>query len=290
MKILVTGGAGFIGSHLVDRLIKEGHKPMVFDKKQGKDINNSGQLSRAVRKNKFDGVVHLAAEAGVRRSFEQPQLYFQTNVNGTLNLLECLRQSPKTGFVLASSSSVYGNSASVPFKETETNLAPVSPYAVSKLTTEQISKIYADNYGLQTTILRLFTVYGPRNRQDMAAFTFTRDIIGGKPIKLFGQETMRDFTYIDDIVEGIIRAIERPFKFEIINLGNAKPLPVRELIRLIGQAADKKPKVIVSSLPAGDVNKTWADINKAKRLLGWQPTIDIKTGIEKLVEWYKLRS
>ena len=289
MKVLVTGGAGFIGAHLVERLLVNGYRVEIFDKKQDQDINNWLQLSRVVGKNKFDVIIHLAAEAGVRRSFKQPQLYFKTNVGGTLNILECLRLSPKTRLILASSSSVYGNNAVVPFRETETNLVPISPYATSKRSAELAVQIYAQHYGIKITILRFFTVYGPRNRQDMAAFTFTRDISLGKPIKLFGKNTSRDFTYIDDIVAGIIQAVEKPLDFEIINLGNSQPVRVTKFIKTIETALGKKARVGGEKLPKGDVDQTYADISKAKKLLGWQPKTDLKAGVEKLVEWFRLR-
>lgn len=288
MKVLVTGGMGFIGSHLTDRLIQGKHQVVVFDEKQGQDINDFSQLKRVFDQHNFDVVAHLAAKAGVRQSFAQPQLYFQTNVGGTLNLLECLKQSPQIRLVFTSSSSVYGNNAAVPFKETETNLVPVSPYAASKLAAELACRIYAEQYGIKTTILRLFTVYGPRNRPDMAAFTFTRDIMAGRPIKLFGQETERDFTYVDDIVAGIVKAIKKPFGLATINLGNSAPIPIRRFISLIEAVAGKKAKIETTGLPAGDVVRTWADVTQAKQLLGWQPQMSIATGVAKLVNWFKL--
>jgi UDP-glucuronate 4-epimerase len=288
VRILVTGGVGFIGSHLVERLRHDGHQVAVFDKKTGQDVNNFNQLKRVFKKHKFEAVAHLAAQAGVRRSFEEPELYERTNVLGTINLLECLRESPRTGLVFTSSSSVYGNSKVIPFREDDPVLNPLSVYAATKRAAELACQVYAKNYGIKTTILRLFTVYGPNNRRDMAAFTFTRDILAGQPIKLFGDATSRDFTYVQDIVEGIIQAIKRPLKFEIINLGNSAPVPVRQLIKAIEMVTGKKAVVKLEALPVADPQKTWADISKAKRLLGWEPKTNLKQGVEKLVNWFKL--
>lgn len=288
MRILVTGGAGFIGSHLVEKLLAEKYQVSVFDKKQGQDVTDFKQLKQVFSDNKFDVVVHLAAQAGVRRSFAEPELYERTNVLGTINLLECLREAPKTRLIFTSSSSVYGNSQQIPFREDDPVLEPLSVYAVTKLAAELACRVYARNYDIKTTVLRLFTVYGPNNRRDMAAFTFTRDIISGKPIKLFGKETSRDFTYVEDIVDGIMRAINRPMAYEIINLGNAAPVTVRQLIKEIEAATGKKAKVSLGQLPMADPQKTRADITKAKRLLGWQPKINLKQGVANLVNWFKL--
>ena len=290
MKILVTGGRGFIGSHLVKRLQQDDYDVVVVDirNKHPVDITDFNQLKWVFKKHKFEAVVHLAAQAGVRRSFEEPELYERTNVLGTINLLECLREAPKTRLILASSSSVYGNSQQIPFREDDPVLNPLSVYAATKRAAELACQVYAKNYGIKTTILRLFTVYGPRNRKNMAAFTFTRDILAGKTIKLFGKATARDFTYVGDIVEGIVRAINKPFKFEIINLGNAAPVTVKQLIKEIEIATDKKAKVSLGKLPAADPQKTWANITKAKKLLGWEPKTNLKQGVENLVNWFKL--
>jgi len=289
VRILVTGGVGFIGSHLVERLRQENHQVVIFDKKTGRDVNNFSQLKRVLAKNNFDVVAHLAAQAGVRRSFEEPELYERTNVAGTINLLECLKSYPKTRLVFTSSSSVYGNSARIPFQENDACRKPISVYAATKLAAELMCQVYADRYGLKTTILRLFTVYGPGNRRDMAAFTFTRDIMEGKPIKLFGKDIARDFTYVDDIVDGIVRAINKPLGFEIINLGNSRPVKVSEFIAEIERAGGKRANIIADKLPIGDVIKTWADINKAKKLLDWEPKTGLKPGVEKLVNWFMMQ-
>lgn len=288
MKILVTGGGGFIGSHLVGRLRQENYQVVIFDKKTGQDVNDFKQLKQVFSDNKFDVVVHLAAEAGVRRSFTEPELYERTNVLGTINLLECLRQASKTNLIFTSSSSVYGNSVRIPFREDDPVLEPLSVYAATKRAAELACQVYAQHYGIKTTILRLFTVYGPNNRRDMVAFTFTKDIISGKPIKLFGKETSRDFTYVGDIVEGIVRTINRPMAYEIINLGNSAPVTVQQLIKEIEAITGKRAKVGLGRLPAADPQKTWADITKAKKLLGWQPKINLKQGVANLVNWFKL--
>lgn len=288
MKILVTGGEGFIGSHLVGRLRQKNYQVVIFDKKTGQDVNDFKQLKQVFSDNKFDVAVHLAAQAGVRRSFAEPELYERTNVLGTINLLECLREALETRLIFTSSSSVYGNSKAIPFREDNPAFNPLSIYAATKRAAELACQVYARNYNIKTTVLRLFTVYGPNNRRDMAAFTFTKDIISGKPIKLFGKATSRDFTYVGDIVEGIVRAINRPMAYEIINLGNSAPVTVRQLIKEIEAAAGKKAKVSLGRLPAADPQKTWADITKAKRLLGWQPKINLKQGVANLVNWFKL--
>lgn len=290
MRILVTGGRGFIGSHLVDRLTADGHEVVVVDikAKQPVDITDFSQLKRVFAKNNFDVVAHLAAQAGVRRSFEEPELYERTNVVGTINVLECVRQSPRTRLIFTSSSSVYGNSKMIPFREDDPVLNPLSIYAATKRAAELACQVYAKNYGIKTTILRLFTVYGPNNRRDMAAFTFTRDIMAGKPIHLFGQATARDFTYVDDIVNGIVKAIDRPVDCEIINLGNSMSVPVVKLIKTIELATGKKTKIEVNQLSAGDAKITWANITKAKKLLRWEPKTNLKQGVEKLVNWFKL--
>lgn len=286
----MTGGAGFIGSHLVKQLQQDDHDVVVMDikDKHPVDITDFKQLKRVFSDNKFDVAVHLAAQAGVRRSFAEPELYERTNVLGTINLLECLREAPKTRLIFTSSSSVYGNSQQIPFREDDPVLNSLSIYAATKRAAELACQVYARHYGIKTTVLRLFTVYGPNNRQDMAAFTFTRDILAGRRIKLFGKETARDFTYVEDIVEGIIRAIKRPFKFEIINLGNSAPVTVRRLIQEIEAASGREARVKMDKLPAVDPKKTWADITKAKRFLGWQPKINLKQGIANLVNWFKL--
>ena len=290
MKILVTGGRGFIGSHLVERLEQEKQNVVVADlkDKQPVDITQFEQLKRLFEKNKFAVVVHLAAQTGIRRSFAEPELYERANVLGTINVLECLRKSPETRLVFASSSSVYGDSKVIPFREDDPILAPLSVYAATKRAAELACQIYARHYGIRITILRLFTVYGPNNRRDMAAFTFTRDILDGKPIRLFGEDTRRDFTYVGDIVAGIRRAMEKSVNFEVINLGNSTPVSVRKFIGLIERYAAKKARIIKDKLQPGEAGVTYADITKAKRLLDWQPTTSLEQGVEKLVNWFKL--
>ena len=284
----MTGGQGFIGTHLVKRLRKDKHQVTVVDRKQGQDITNFRQLKRVFKAGKFDTIVHLAAETGVRPSWQIPDKYIKTNVIGTHNLLKLAAEFNVKQLVFASSSSVYGKrSGNRGFAETDL-LSPISPYAATKVAGEALCQAYAQEQGMKTTVLRFFTVYGPRNRKDMAAFTFTRDILAGRQIKLFGENIKRDFTFIDDIVDGIVRAIKKPFDWEVINLGNSRPVKVTQLIREIERAAGKKAKVKLEALPAGDVPVTFANIDKAKKLLGWQPKTGLEEGVEKLVNWYMI--
>lgn len=307
--ILVTGGAGFIGSNLVEKLLSHNAKVIVLDNfndyydpkikeeniidfKNHKNfklikggICNTSDLKKCF-KEKIDVVVHLAAQAGVRPSIQNPQKYYQTNVIGTLQLLELLKKTPQTQLVFSSSSSVYGNTTQVPFVETNDTNQPVSPYAASKKAAEILCYSYAHLHQIKTTVLRLFTVYGPKGRPDMAPYLFTNAALTGKAINKFGSgETARDYTYVDDIVDGIIRAIKKPVYFEIINLGNSKPVTLNEFIATIEKTTNKKLKTIEKPQPPGDVNITYADIGKAKQILGWQPQTSLDTGLKKLTDW-----
>ena len=289
MRILVTGGAGFIGTHLVEKLKKDQHEVMVVDRKLGQDITDLKSLRLIFKTNRFNSVVHLAAETGVRQSWQDADKYIKTNIVGTHNLWRLMGEFGVRQIIFASSSSIYGKRGGRRgFLETDLP-APVSPYAATKVAGEALCQVYAKETGIKTTVLRFFTVYGPGNRQDMAAFNFTRDILAQKPINLFGYNTKRDFTFVDDIIDGILGAIVRPFDYEVINLGSSRPVKVIELIREIEKTAGKKAKINRGGLPAGDVPVTFANIDKAKKLLGWQPHTSLKAGVEKLVEWYKLR-
>ena len=290
MRILVTGGAGFIGTHLVEKLKKDQHEVMVVDRKLGQDITDLKSLRLIFKTNRFNSVVHLAAETGVRQSWQDADKYIKTNIVGTHNLWRLMGEFGVRQIIFASSSSVYGKrGGGRGWLETDLP-APVSPYAATKVAGEALCQVYAKETGIKTTVLRFFTVYGPGNRQDMAAFTFTRDILAGVSINLFGKNTKRDLTFIDDIIDGIVRAIVLPFDYEVINLGNSQPVKIIQLIEEIEKTAGKKAKINRESLPAGDVPVTFANIDKAKRLLSWQPQTSLKIGVEKLVEWYKLRS
>ena len=259
-KFLLTGGAGFIGSHLAERLLTQGHSLVVVDdfndfyspetkrknisaiRSVGEfelveaDICDSAQMTSTFERCRPDIVVHLAARAGVRPSLEQPLLYEQTNVKGTLLLLELARKNRLRKFVFASSSSVYGDTSSVPFSEDESNTSPISPYGVTKLTGEKLCYCYAKLYALSTVCLRFFTVYGPRQRPDLAIHKFARLITEGKEIPVFGDgNSLRDYTFIDDVVDGIITATEIEAPFEVINLGNSHPVSLSQLILLLQQ-------------------------------------------------------
>ena len=310
--ILVTGHAGFIGSHLVTRLLKEKFKVVGVDnyndyyspkrkeknvepfrtdenfKEYRLDILDLKKLFQVFEDQKFDTVVHLAARAGVRPSIANPLLYNQVNVEGTLNILELMRQFKVEQMIFGGSSSVYGNQEKVPFAETDPTDEPVSPYAATKKAGEMLVHAYAYLYGIKTTALRFFTVYGPSGRPDMAPYIFTSKILKGETITRFGDgSSSRDYTYVLDIVDGIIKAIEKPFKFEIINLGNNNPVKLNEFIGLVEKLTGKKAKIMESPRNPADVEKTFADISKAKKLLGWKPKVSLKEGMKNFVEWYK---
>jgi len=311
IKILVSGGAGFIGSHLIERLLKEGYEVVCLDnfndyydpqiKRDNiktflrekrfnlieADIRDKDILKRIFNKYEFQKVIHLAAQAGVRLSLKQPNLYVDVNINGTLNLLELCREYKIKNFIFGSSSSVYGATKEIPFSE-EGKLKPISPYGVSKRTGELLCYTYNHLYNLPVTILRFFTVYGPRQRPDMAIHKFTKLIDEGKEICLYGNgETSRDYTYISDIVEGIMSALNKDFNYEIFNLGNSNPTNLSHMISLIEKNIGKSAKVKYLPERPGDPSITFADISKSKRMLNYNPKIKIEKGIKRFVEWYK---
>jgi len=312
MSILVTGGAGFIGSHLLDRLAAEKRPAVCLDNFNGYyapalkrrnlaralvsgcvelvegDICDRELCRKVFAEKKIDTVVHLAARAGVRPSIEEPLLYERVNCAGTLNVLECARQSGVRMFVFGSSSSVYGVSERVPFREDDPVDRPVSPYAASKRAGELYCHVYHRLYGLPIVSLRFFTVYGPRQRPDLAISKFTRLIEEGQPIQMFGDgSSRRDYTFISDIVDGIMAALDSELRFEIINLGNSRPVELRELIALIEEALGKKARIEQLPDQPGDVPVTYADIGKANRLLGYRPAVPIRRGIRAFVEWFR---
>ena len=311
VHILITGGAGFIGSNLIERLLKEDYEVICLDNfndyynpeiKRNNissfsrernfnlieaDIRNKNTLKKVFEKYKFQKVIHLAAQAGVRLSLKQPNLYVDVNVNGTLNLLELSREYKIKNFIFGSSSSVYGATKEIPFSE-EGKLKPISPYGVSKRTGELLCYTYNHLYNLPVTILRFFTVYGPRQRPDMAIYKFTKLIDEGKEIYLYGNgETSRDYTYISDIIEGIISALNNDFNYEIFNLGNSNPINLSHLISLIENNLGKTAKVKYLPEQPGDPSITFADISKSKRMLNYEPKAKIEEGIKRFVEWYK---
>jgi len=311
MSILVTGGAGFIGSSLIDKLIKKDEKVICLDnfndyyspeikkenissyldKKNFKlvvgDILDKELLKRVFKKEEVKIVVHLAARAGVRPSLLNPHLYEEVNVGGTLNLLELSRDNIEN-FVFASSSSVYGVNSKIPFSEGDPIEKPVSPYAATKRAAELLCYTYHHLYNIPLVCLRFFTAYGPRQRPDMAIHKFTKLIDEGKKITMFGSgSSRRDYTYISDIIEGVISSLHKEFSFEVINLGNSRTVELRHLISLIEKGLRKKAKVKQLPDQLGDVPITYAKIDKAKRLLGYKPEVKIEEGIEKFIFWYK---
>jgi UDP-glucuronate 4-epimerase len=316
-NILITGGAGFIGSHLVDRLLAEGgwritvvddfndfYDPAIkrenvrarlanpdYDLVEA-DIRNQAALEQAFAGSGFDCIVHLAARAGVRPSLKEPRLYVETNINGTLNLLELARTHGVKQFVFGSSSSVYGMNAKVPFSEDDPIFNPISPYAATKAAGELICHSYAHLYDMRIVCLRFFTVYGARQRPDLAIHKFAKLISAGKPIPVFGDgTTRRDYTYIDDIIAGVRAAMDYDqSNYEVINLGESRTVELRELISLLEQALGRKAKIDRQPLQPGDVPQTFADISKARALLGYDPQTQIEKGILSFVEWWKENS
>ena len=313
-KFLVTGAAGFIGSHLCERLIAKGHTVIGLDNfdafydrkikesniqsllKSDKfkliegDIRNAGCV-QSICKAGIDIIVHLAAKAGVRPSIEDPLGYADVNINGTLVLLEAAKKFNIKKFIFASSSSVYGNNKKVPFAETDNVDFPISPYAATKKAGELISYTYHSLYNIDISCLRFFTVYGPRQRPDLAIYKFAKLISAGKPIPMFGDGSMmRDFTYIDDIIDGIVAAIDKCSGYEIYNLGESRPIRLDDLIREIEKALGKKATIDRLPLQLGDVEKTFADVNKAKGELGYNPNTEISAGLKKFVEWFNRKT
>lgn len=312
-NILVTGGAGFIGSHLVEKLLGENNRVAVVDdfndfyapamkranvapfledekfKLYEADIFNAESLKRIFDENRFDAIVHLAARAGVRPSLEQPKLYAETNVNGTLNLLDSAKDFGVKQFVFGSSSSVYGNNEKVPFSENDKIVQPISPYAATKAAGELLCHTYSHLYDIRTVCLRFFTVYGARQRPDLAIRKFTQLISDGKPIQMFGDgTTRRDYTYIDDIIQGVRAAIDyEKSAHEIFNLGESDTVELRYLIELLETNLDKKAIIDRQPVQAGDVSQTFADISKARELLDYNPQTKIEDGIKKFVRWFR---
>lgn len=315
MKVLVTGGAGFIGSHLVERLLKEGYDVMCLDnfneyynpelkrnnikpflteknfKLVEADIMDKAALKKIFERFKFNKVIHLAAQPGVRLSLKKPSLYIDINVKGTLNLLELSKEYRIKSFIFGSSSSVYGATEEIPFSE-DGELKPISPYGASKRAAELLCSAYNHLYHLPITILRFFTVYGPGQRPDMAIHKFTTLIEEGKEIRLYGNgKSKRDYTYVADIVEGIMSVLNlnlnEDFDFQIFNLGNSEPIPLSHLVSLIEKSLNKTAKIKYLPEQPGDPSITYADISKSRRLLNYHPKVKIEEGIKRFVQWYK---
>ena len=316
MKVLVTGGAGFIGGHLCQRLLDRGDSVVCVDsfdtfydpaikratvaslarsrrfRLVEADIREGGRLADELAGDGIEAIVHLAARTGVRPSIDEPLLYTQVNIEGTVAMLELARRLGVRPFVFGSSSSVYGDSAAVPFREDEPAAAPISPYAATKRAGELLCHSYVHLHGLSVVCLRFFTVYGPRQRPDLAIHKFARLMAAGEPIPFFGDgSTRRDYTYVDDIVQGIEGAIafaaENPGCFDIFNLGESDTVPLSRLVELLSAALGTEP--VLRRLPAqpGDVEQTYADVSRARATLGYAPRVRIEDGIPRFVEWFR---
>lgn len=304
MSILITGGAGFIGSHLVERLldrgiivmddfndyyspeIKRGNIKSVLNRIKLYERDIRDNLEDIFKENKISAVIHLAARAGVRASILNPILYNDVNVLGTVNILEYCRKFGVKKFIFGSSSSVYGTTSRLPFKEDDPLKNPISPYAVTKIAGEDLCRVYHGAYGISVTCLRFFTVYGPRQRPEMAISKFVRLISENKSIPYYGDgSSSRDYTYITDIIDGITASVSQDFGFEIINLGDSNTVTLKELVGIIEKTLGKKAKLEIMPSQQGDVPITYADITHAGQLLGYKPKISIRDGIRKFVEW-----
>lgn len=321
-RILLTGGAGFIGSHVAEALLRGGAQLSVVDnldtfyppawkkanleliseigRKVGafeffeQDICATSSMREVFAAARPDAVIHLAARAGVRPSIEQPRLYEQVNIAGTVNLLDLCKEFRVQRLIFGSSSSVYGATSRAPFSEDQAGLRPISPYAATKLAGELLCYTYSHLYRLPVIALRFFTVYGPRQRPDLAIHKFVARLEAGKPLPIFGDgETGRDYTYVDDIVAGVLAALEYDFSstdgapFEICNLGNSQPVKLSELVCLLERATGKKAIVQREAPQQGDVPLTWADVSKAGKLLGYRPQTTLEEGLRKFVAWYR---
>ncbi|MDA2922510.1 GDP-mannose 4,6-dehydratase [Patescibacteria group bacterium AH-259-L07] len=312
MKYLITGGAGFIGSHLVKQLLEQNREvvcldnfntfydPKIKEKNIAQatghpnfilirgDILDAKLLDKIFKKYKIKKIIHLAALAGVRPSFVSPLKYVETDVNGTICLLEKAKDYNVEQFIFASSSSIYGINKKVPFSENDNVDLQISPYASAKKAAEVYCRTYHHLYKIPITILRFFTVYGPCQRPDMAIHKFARLIHQNKPIQMYGDgSSQRDYTYIDDIITGIMSVLDKSFDFEIFNLGNSETTSLKNLIELIGSLIGKTPEIKKLPDQPGDVPITYANISRAKKMLGYQPKVPIEKGIESFIQWYQ---
>ena len=312
--ILITGGAGFIGSHLSEWLLRRESSVLCLDNfdnfydpnlkiKNAErvrkafpnrfelitgDVRNPDHLSEIFKGHRIDSVIHLAARAGVRPSLAEPLLYEDVNIRGTVSLLEACRSHGIHRFVFASSSSVYGENQRIPFSERDLDIQPVSPYGATKRAGELLCYTYSHLYGMNISCLRIFTAYGPRQRPEMAIHKFTRLIDQGERIPMYGDGSYRrDYTYIDDLIEGIVAAMDHLKGFEIYNLGESQTTSLRELILLIEKALSKKATIEKLEVQPGDVSVTYADITKARERLSYRPKVKIEEGIERFVQWYR---
>lgn len=306
-RIFVTGGAGFIGSHLVSALIDRGDEVTIFDnfdsfyperlKRRGLDararliagdIRDAAALGEGFSAARPEIVVHLAGLAGVRPSLERPADYVDVNVRGTACVLEAARDAGVRRFVLGSSSSVYGAKAAPPFREDARVDSPESPYAASKVGAEVLAKTFHNLYGLEIAALRFFTVYGPRQRPDLAIHKFSRRMLAGQPIPFFGDgSSRRDYTWAGDIVEGVLAACDVPLRWEVLNLGGAHTTSLAELVRLLEEALGVRARLDRQPAQPGDMPLTSADVSRAGAVLGWRPRVPIREGIERFAQWLR---
>lgn len=313
MTILITGGAGFIGSHLTERLLSQGHTVICLDnldnhlypscvKKNNlakllyspsfvfvqEDIRNKAAVARILQQYPCQLVIHLAAYAGVRASVQEPLTFAEININGTLSVLEAMRETGVSQLIFASSSSVYGNSTAIPFREIDAVGDPVSPYAATKRSGELLAYTYHSLYGFKITCLRLFTVYGPRQRPEMVISQFTRRIEAEQPIDIYGDgSTLRNYTYVADAVTGFMKALTRLEGFQIVNIGGQTPIRLRDLVAVIEKVTHKKAEMIYHPAQAGDMEYTAADLSLAKQVLDYAPTVSIEQGIKEYLAWLK---
>jgi len=311
MKVLVTGVAGFIGMHAAQRLLERGDEVIGVDnlspyysvklkkdriarlkhrrfKFHKLDLAKAGALQALFRKTKPGAVLHLAAQAGVRHSLKNPQAYIQANIVGFANLLECCRADPPSHLVFASSSSVYGSNPKLPWSESHNVDHPISLYAATKKADELMAHVYSHLFGLPATGLRFFTVYGPWGRPDMSPMLFASAIMQGKPIQVFNRGDMqRDFTYVDDIVEGTLRVLDRPSKYAIYNIGNHQPVALLDYIAALERALGKKAKLALKPMQPGDVKSTYADTSALRAAVGFAPSTPLETGLARFAEWFK---
>jgi len=320
-RVLLTGGAGFIGSHVAQAVLRQGAQltivdnlddfyPVAWKRSNLEEVRRSGSyeleetdicdfdaLRAVVRRAKPESIIHLAARAGVRPSIEDPRLYERVNVGGTVNLLELCREFNIGQFIFGSSSSVYGATSRAPFSEDHVEMRPISPYAATKLAGEMLCYTYAHLFKLATVCLRFFTVFGPRQRPDLAIHKFTMLLETNKPLPIFGDGSSgRDYTYVDDIVAGILAAMKLDLKaagnvpFEIFNLGNSHPVKLNELVEHLEKATGRKAVREQKPPQPGDVPLTWADVSKAERMLGYRPSVGIEDGLKRFVAWYRAAS
>jgi UDP-glucuronate 4-epimerase len=314
-RVLVTGAAGFIGSWLTERLLERGDRVVGFDNfdpfydraikernlaaartasgfelVEG-DLRDPAAVAALFRGHGFDAVVHLAARAGVRPSLEDPAGYCETNVTGTVHLLEAMRAAECRRLVFASSSSVYGNNRKVPFSEDDRVDFPISPYAATKKAGEELCHVYHAVHGFSILALRFFTAYGPRQRPEMAIHAFTRRLFAGDPIPVFGDGSMeRDFTYVDDVVAGVVGAVDHAIAehtFTILNLGESEPIRLGDLVGALEAATGHQARIDRRPVPPGDVERTFADVSRARAMLGYAPSVDLEEGLRHFVAWYR---